>query len=372
MTDTGATQPGEAADDGDTRLRRGWTTGACATAAAKAAFLGLQGNGFPSAVTIQLPGGQTPSFQIIDTALKDGLAEAAVIKDAGDDPDVTHGAVIRAAVTRLDAGCGVSFAAGAGVGTITKPGLPLAVGEPAINPAPRLMMTDNIETTAAEISGAADVCITISVDDGEALAEKTWNPRLGIVGGLSILGTSGIVIPYSCSAWIASIHQAIDVARAAGLKHLAGATGSTSEAAVARDLKMSPNQLVDMGDFVGGMLKYLRNKPVPRLTIAGGFGKLSKLAAGHMDLHSKRSQVDPPFLADIAAGAGLSQYKVGRIAAAESAGEILVIADADTRNLVDAVAARAREVAAETVGKTTEVDVRIYDRAGTEIGAASG
>ena len=275
-------------------------------------------------------------------------------------------------MTRLDAGRGVSFAAGAGVGTITKPGLPLAVGEPAINPAPRLMMTDNIETTAAEISVAADVCITISVDDGEALAEKTWNPRLGIVGGLSILGTSGIVIPYSCSAWIASIHQAIDVARAAGLKHLAGATGSTSEAAVARDLKMSPDQLVDMGDFVGGMLKYLRNKPVPRLTIAGGFGKLSKLAAGHMDLHSKRSQVDPPFLADIAAGAGLSQYKVGRIAAAESAGEILVIADADTRNLVDAVAARAREVAAETVGKTTEVDVRIYDRAGTEIGAASG
>ena len=139
--------------------------------------------------------------------------------------------------------------------------------------------------------------ITISIPGGEALAHETWNPRLGIVGGLSILGTTGIVIPYSCAAWIHSIHRGVDVARAAGLDHIAASTGSTSEQAVQALYGLSETALIDMGDFVGGMLKYLRRHPVARVTLGGGFGKLSKLANGHTDLHSRRSRVDTAWLA---------------------------------------------------------------------------
>ena len=224
--------------------------------------------------------------------LGEGFAEAAVVKDAGDDPDVTHGATVHVRVELLEPGGGVQFRAGPGVGTATLPGLPIAVGEPAINPAPRAMMREAIAGLAAGHGAAGDVVITISIDGGEALAQKTWNPRLGILGGLSILGTTGIVLPYSCSAWIHSIHSGIDVARASGFDHVAGSTGKTSEAAVKRHYGLADVALLDMGDFAGGMLKYLRRHPLPWITIAGGFAKLTKLAQGHLDLHSSRSQVD--------------------------------------------------------------------------------
>ena len=162
-------------------------------------------------------------------------ARAGIVKDAGDDPDVTHGATIVAEVAWAAPGSGVSFAAGEGVGTVTRPGLPLAVGEPAINPAPRAMIREAL-TDLAEANGAPppDVTVTVAIPGGERLAEKTMNARLGIVGGLSILGTTGIVVPYSCASWMHSIHRGIDVARAAGLDHIAAATGTTSERAVQR------------------------------------------------------------------------------------------------------------------------------------------
>ena len=144
---------------------------------------------------------------------------------------------------------------------------------------------------------AGDVEITVEVPGGEELARHTWNPRLGILGGISILGTTGVVHPYSCSAWIASIHRGIDVCRANGVEHAAACTGSTSEAAVQRLYGLPDHALIDMGDFAGGTLKYLRRHPIARLTIAGGFGKLSKLAGGAMDLHSGRSEVDREQLA---------------------------------------------------------------------------
>lgn len=182
-------------------LRRGWTTGACAAAAAKAACSALLGRGFLEPVSIILPKGEEPSFALETSAQGDGWAEAGIIKDAGDDPDVTHGALILARVSRGKAGQGLRFYAGAGVGTITKPGLPMPVGEPAINPVPRLMIDQAISDV---LDGAEpDFDVTISIRGGEALALKTWNGRLGIVGGLSVLGTTGVVRPFSCSAWIA-------------------------------------------------------------------------------------------------------------------------------------------------------------------------
>lgn len=277
-------------------LRRGWTTGACATAATKAALTRLWGGAWIDEVGIVLPRGERPVFALAHRAEGPGWAEAGIVKDAGDDPDVTHGALIVSRVSSSSGG--VVFRAGEGVGMVTRPGLPIPPGEPAINPVPRAMMDEVVATLAADRGRPPDVTITISVSGGEALALKTWNPRLGIEGGLSILGTTGIVRPYSCSAWIASIHRGIDVARAGGTPHVAGCTGSTSEATVRALHGLPEHAMLDMGDFAGGLLKYLRRHPVPRFTLGGGFGKLAKFAQGAQDLHSGRSQVDMGRLAE--------------------------------------------------------------------------
>jgi cobalt-precorrin-5B (C1)-methyltransferase len=354
----------------DRPLRKGWTTGACATAAVRAAYGALLTGEFADPVTITLPRGEQPSFALAHRLLADGYAEAAVVKDAGDDPDVTHGATIQVRVELAEAGGGVIFRAGAGVGTATLPGLPIAVGEPAINPAPRAMMSEVIAALAAEHGAPGDVAITISIPGGEALAEKTWNPRLGIRGGLSILGTTGIVIPYSCSAWIHSIHSGIDVARASGFDHVAGSTGKTSEAAVKAHYGLVDAALLDMGDFAGGMLKYLRRHPLPWVTVAGGFAKLTKLAQGHLDLHSSRAQVDFDDLAAMLGGLGAAPELVDQARAANTANQVLAMAEEAGLPLADLIARRARETALATLAGATRLDVMVIGRDGGIIGHA--
>ena len=339
-------------------LRRGWTTGACATAAAKAAYTALLTGAFPDPVTITLPRGETPAFALATARLNDGEATAGVIKDAGDDPDVTHGALVEATVRPGAPGTGVVFRAGAGVGTVTKAGLPLPPGEPAINPVPRRMMTDAIAGVALAHGVSPDAEITVSVADGERLSAKTWNPRLGIV------------VPYSCAAWIESIHRGIDVARAAGEGTVAGCTGSTSEAAAQALLGLPAHAMIDMGDFAGGMLKYLRTHPVPRVVIGGGFAKIAKLAQGHLDLHSGRSQVDLGWLSAIAREAGADGSISQRIAAANTAAEALSIADAAHLPIADRVAAMAQATAIATAGPGMEIGILVYDRAGQLRGRA--
>ncbi|MDE3059988.1 MAG: cobalt-precorrin-5B (C(1))-methyltransferase [Pseudomonadota bacterium] len=352
-------------DPPKTPLKRGWTTGACATAAAKAAFAALVTGEFPDPVEILLPGGQRPTFALAQTQLKEDSASAAVAKDAGDDPDVTHGALVSARVRRNAPGTGITFHAGPGVGTVTRPGLPLAVGEPAINPKPREMIRAAIEEVAALHGVAADADIEISIPGGEQLALKTLNPRLGIMGGLSILGTTGIVIPYSCSAWIHSIHRGIDVARASGLTHIAGATGSTSEAAIQRLYGLPEVALIDMGDFAGGMLKYLRKRPVPRVSIAGGFAKMTKLAQGRLDLHSRAGGVDLHFLAELAQEAHLPPETVAQMQEANTAKHALDMAQAYAPLLAQAVAAHAWQTAAKALeGSGVALEIAVFDREG--------
>ncbi|MGW2227229.1 cobalt-precorrin-5B (C(1))-methyltransferase [Streptomyces formicae] len=352
-----------------TGLRPGWTTGACATAATTAAYTALLTGDFPDPVTITLPKGQTPAFALAAEELTTSYAMAGIVKDAGDDPDVTHGALVRATVRRLPPGSGVVFAAGPGVGTVTRPGLPLDVGEPAVNPVPRQLMRDHVALVAGRHGGTGDVEITVSVDHGEEIARSTWNPRLGILGGLSILGTTGIVVPYSCSAWIDSIRRGVDVARAAGYTHVAGCTGSTSEKTVVAEYGLPEQALLDMGDFAGAVLKYVRRHPVDRLTICGGFAKLSKLAAGHLDLHSARSQVDKGFLADLARTGGASEALADRIAAANTGLEALRLCEAARVPLGDLVATTARaEALAVLRGAPVAVDVICIDRAGNVVG----
>lgn len=347
-------------------LRRGWTTGACATAATKAALLALITGEFPDPVAIILPKGEVPHFQLAIESLGDGYAMAGIVKDAGDDPDVTHGATIISTVFPAPPGSGIQFVAGEGVGTVTLPGLPIAPGEAAINPVPRKMMTDICNEICAQYDLPADLVIAISVPEGEELAKKTWNPRLGIVGGISILGTTGVVHPFSCAAWIHSIHRGIDVCRAAGLKHVLGATGSTSEDAAQSLYDLPEIALLDMGDFAGGLLKYLRVHPIERLTIAGGFAKLTKLAQGALDLHSARSQVSMEFLAAEAKELGAPAELIERIQNANTAQEVFETARDNGIDLALPIAVKAKATALQTLkGAPVEVEIIVVDRKGT-------
>jgi cobalt-precorrin-5B (C1)-methyltransferase len=356
MSDAGSGRP----------LRRGWTTGACATAAARAAFEALMtGEPPPDPVEIALPSGKRVAFALATFERGEDFARAGVVKDAGDDPDVTHGALICAQVRRGAAGAGVRFFAGQGVGTVTRPGLPLPPGEPAINPVPRRMMAQTILEASAKTGVGPDADIEISIPGGEALAKHTLNGRLGIVGGLSILGTTGIVTPFSCAAWIDSIHRGVDVARASGLTHIAGATGSTSEAAIKRLYELSETALIEMGDFVGGFLKYLRTHPVARVTIGGGFAKMTKLAQGRLDLHSGRSSVDFARLAQTAREVGAGEEIAELIVNANSALEALEIAQSAGVDLAAPIARAAWKTAARALETAeTALDIIIFDREG--------
>lgn len=353
-------------------LRYGWTTGTCAAAATRAAVEALWTGQFPDPVTISLPNGSGVAFALAQHHLANDCAMAAVVKDAGDDPDVTHGALVIATVKPGLPGSGVTFRAGPGVGTVTRPGLALAIGEPAINPVPRDMMRAAIAEAALKFSKAADVIVEISIPGGEKIAEKTLNGRLGIVGGLSILGTTGIVVPFSCSAWIHSIHRGIDVARAMGIGHVAGATGTTSEAAVSKLFDLPDVALIDMGDFAGGMLKYLKAHPIGRVTIAGGFAKMSKLAAGRMDLHSRRGLVDLQLIAQWLEEAGADPLLVAEANGANTAQQILDLSRAAGIDLSSAIAERARKVAAIPLSGTgIALDIVVFDRDGNLSGRSA-
>jgi len=338
-------------------LRRGWTTGACATAATKAALIRLWGGAFPAEVGITLPKGEEPVFPLALAEAGEGWARVGITKDAGDDPDVTHGTLIVVTVRQSDGG--IEFQAGQGVGVVTKPGLPIAVGEPAINPVPRQMMCAVVDEMSKQYGQSPDVQIEVSIPDGETIAQKTWNPRLGIQGGLSILGTTGVVRPFSCAAWIASIHRGVDVARAGGLSHVVGCTGATSERTVQALYGLPDHAMLDMGDFAGGLLKYLRKHPVDRVTIGGGIGKMAKLAQGAIDLHSSRSQVDFDVLADWVGNP--------RISGANTALEAYEIAGAP---LAARIAQLARDKAQAVVGDQCLIDTVVIDRAGKIIAKA--
>ena len=344
-------------------MRRGWTTGTCAAAAAKAAFPALVAGDFPDPVEVTLPRGERPSFALAVTRKGENSATAGVVKDAGDDPDMTHGVLILVTVRAGAPGSGVTFRAGEGVGTVTRAGLPVAPGEPAINPVPRRMIRDAIAEVAAAVGCAADAEVEIAIPGGDELAAKTLNGRLGIVGGLSILGTTAIVVPYSCSSWIHSIRSGIDVARAAGLSHIAAATGASSEAAAQKLYRLPEIALIDMGDFVGGMLKYLRTHPGPLVTIAGGVGKMTKLAQGLTDLHSKRGAVDHARLAEFARAAGGSQQLCTRIVSANNAVEVFALAQSEGIGLGHEVARAAQQTAARAVeGRDIAIEIVLFDR----------
>jgi cobalt-precorrin-5B (C1)-methyltransferase len=300
----------EAEDPGSRGLRRGWTTGTCASAAAKAAAIGLVTGEVPPLVEVALPGGERVKFDVEGAgpiALREGPAIAIVVKDAGDDPDCTDGARMTAEASwahpagaaERDVGAS-ELRAGDGVGTITKPGLGLDVGQPAINPVPRRMILGAL----AEVT-ERPVVVTFSVPGGDKMAERTTNSRLGIVGGISILGTTGIVKPFSTAAYRASVVQQIDVAGAQGLRRMVLCTGSRSEqAAIAMMPGLDPVSFVEVGDFTGIALRRSASKGMAEVAVVAMAGKIAKLAAGVMMTHFHRSKVDTELLEAVARETG--------------------------------------------------------------------
>ena len=357
-------------------LRSGLTTGTCATACCVAAAHLLLGETSKAQVSVTLPAkkqGQDSKIvelDIINLEHADQLAHAATIKDAGDDPDVTHGAKVWVNLG-LTPETGIDFSAGPGVGTVTRAGLMLDIGEPAINPVPRQMMQANLQAVAQHYLYKGGFEVQIGIENGEQLALKTMNGRLGILGGLSVLGTSGIVRPYSCSAWIASIHQGLDVAVANGCDHVAAATGNASEAYVQQRYQLQEMQLIEMGDFAGAVLKHLKKSPIAKLTVCAGFGKLTKLANGHMDLHSSRSSIDFAQLSSLAANLGASHQLQAEIRQANTALQALQLCQADHIDLVSAVCQAALEQAQAVAPATVAMEIIAVDRQGQWLGQAA-
>jgi cobalt-precorrin-5B (C1)-methyltransferase len=308
-------------------LRTGWTTGTCASAAAKAATEALASRRPQEVVEVPLPSGRRVTFAVDSCLIRADRAEAVVIKDAGDDPDVTHGARLTATASWRDEP-GIELDGGVGVGVVTKPGLGLDLGGPAINPVPRKMIEQAVgESVDLKTRG---VRVVISVPDGETMARKTTNKRLGILGGISILGTTGIVRPFSTASWRASVEQAVAVMAAQGEKTLVLCTGGRTEKGAMRLLPQLPDTcFVEVGDFTGAALRRAVEHGIRQVVFVGMAGKLTKLASGVLMTHYTRSRVDTELLAEITTAVGGSPELAGMVAGANTARHAYELWEAD-------------------------------------------
>ncbi len=351
-------------------LKTGLTTGCCATACCVAAAYHLLAKKVMMQVSVTLPRGQEVQLTLTDNKqVSSQQVIAGVMKDAGDDPDVTHGARVFVKLT-LSEFPEITFQAAQGVGTVTRTGLALSIGEPAINPVPRKMMTEHLQQIAQAYDYKGGFIVAVGVEGGEQLALKTMNGRLGIVGGLSILGVSGIVRPFSCSAYIASIFQGIDVATANGYQHIAASTGNRSEAAIKAFYQLPDIALIEMGDFVGAVIKHIKKVPVARLTLCGGLGKMSKLAQGQWNLHSQVASIDFDFIAQLAKTQGASSDLVEKILQANTSIEALAHCYQEKIDLATVICQQAIIHVRAKIPRTTQLDIWVIDRQGALIAGA--
>ena len=356
-------------------MRTGYTTGACAAAAAKAATLALLSGEPVREVTIRLPIGKDATFQIhrceIDNGAPAPSAICSVIKDGGDDPDVTSGAEICARVWRDSDDGGVALLGGEGVGTVTKPGTGIPVGDPSITRVPRRMITQSVQEAANGLS----FTVEISVPGGEEIAKKTDNPRLGIVDGISILGTTGVVQPFSTAAWRASVNVSIDVAAANSLPHMVITTGTQSELFAKRWLGLEDMAYVNVGIFTGAALKRCVQRGIPRATLVGMIGKFSKIAQGYFVTHVAGNKVDPVFLASLAAECGASEDVQAEMRDAASGRHFQEIAlEHGVMSVFDVVCERVCDEAHKYLGDRADdliVDAICFDFEGGILGKAT-
>lgn len=363
------------------KLREGFTTGTAFAAAAKAALQVLLSGTRPDSVPVNLPGRRSWRVDIESLTLnRDSQAEATVIKDSGDDPDLTHGAEVGALVELIklppasppdSPGLITTFIAGPGVGRITKPGLPLPPGQPAINPGPRRICERALKEVVEEYIGHLPdfrLKLTAFVLNGQDLAQKTLNPKLGIVDGLSILGTTGIVRPYSHAAYRATIVVELKVAQAAGLKRIALTTGRTTEALVQKRFGLADMALIRMGDHLGFSLRQIRGRGFEQVVVGAFFGKSVKMASGFADLRFDASPMDLGELALLTenlSSDSLLALKVGEANTARQALGILQEAGADL--VIREVASRAAGLCKELIGTGPTLEFLLFDFDGNPI-----
>ncbi|HEY0177431.1 MAG TPA: cobalt-precorrin-5B (C(1))-methyltransferase CbiD [Pedobacter sp.] len=308
----------------DGPLRTGFTTGACATACSKVALTALIEQARITEIMITLPGGQQPVFQIISCEISTQQCSCTTQKDAGDDPDVTHGVIIGATVSLNDSGR-ISFLQGKGVGMVTLPGLETGVGEPAINPVPRQMISNACKKVLADHQMEnKGVDVTIFVEDGAAIAKRTLNERLGIIGGISILGTTGIVTPFSASSYIASIRQGVDVAVANGSDELVINSGARSEKNLKALFPGLPEfAFIHYGNWIGETLEKIASSSIKKVSMGIMLGKSVKLAEGMMDTHSGKNTWNKEFVWELAAEAGYPAALLNQILSFNMAGRLV-------------------------------------------------
>ncbi len=353
-------------------LRTGRTTGSCATAAAMAGVRWLLTGERPAFQDVPLPVGGTLAVPVERIEPEDGAVRVTVIKDGGDDPDATHGCDIQAVVSVDRDASGpllVRLDGGHGVGRVTLPGLPVPVGEAAINPEPRKQIEAGVRL-AAEGMETGEVFVVIEVPDGEAIAQKTMNPRLGIVGGISILGTQGIVKPYSHDSWKATIEEGLDVARAQSISHAVFTTGRRSERLYLEAFPDTPELgLVQAADFFEFSMRAAARRGFVRVTWSLFFGKLVKQAQGLAYTHAKTHPVDFGLLSDWCGEAGCSMLHRQDIRDANTARQVLeLLADDPARPaLLKLLAARAGQAAEAFSGGACVVDHAVFDFDGTRL-----
>ena len=352
-------------------LRTGWTTGTCASAAAKAALTALRDQSPQNDVEVALPGGRRVTFSVESCRYDPAQATAVVIKDAGDDPDVTHGAHLTATVRWRDEP-GVALEGGEGVGVVTRPGLGIDVGEPAITATPRAMIIQAV----SEVADPAErgVLVIISVPGGEKMARKTTNARLGILGGISILGTTGIVRPFSTASWRASVEQAVSVMAAQGERTVVLCTGGRTEKGAMALLPDLPEVcFVEVGDFTGAALRRALEVGLERVIFVGMAGKLAKLAAGILMTHYTRSKVDLGLLAEVTRAAGGSPALADEVGVANTGRHAYEIWEREglLRPAGDELCRRVRAVLLRAGQGKLTADVAMVDFSGARVVAAT-
>jgi cobalt-precorrin-5B (C1)-methyltransferase len=348
--------------------RTGFTTGSCAAAAAKAAAETLIRQQPVEHTRITLPDGTPAIFKIVNNRCDPHSAQCSVIKDAGDDPDITNGCEICAAVS-WDIQPGIKIYGGEGVGIITRPGLPVAVGEPAINPVPLKMIASATREVMEEYHATRGVKVVISVPNGVQLARRTLNPRLGIVGGISILGTSGIVIPYSTAAYVNSLKQCIDVASAMGHDCVVLTTGRRSERYAQKNIHLAEECFIQAGDYIGEALQACRRKMIKQVIVWGMIGKITKLAAGHLYTNISDSEIDIGFLTAIAAACGAGPDDLARLSTTISANHFRETLPAACRSkFISELCEKASLMCCRSVDNTIRVECIMSDFEGNILG----
>ena len=307
------------------KLKTGFTTGTSATAAAKAALLSIINQTKTESIDVKLPKGDFIKIPIYSCKFERDTARCSVIKDGGDDPDVTHGAEIIVDLSFTDHKNEIEIDGGEGVGIVTKPGLGLEINKPAINPVPKKMIKENLIEVSGDCLAEKGIKVIISVPKGKELGPKTDNPRIGIVNGISILGTSGIVIPFSTASFAASIRQNLDVAIAMGHDTVVLTTGGRSEDFAKKIINLQEHCFVQMGDFSGYTIQQCSKKNIKKAFVVGFIGKLAKMATGVKQTHVKGSKVDMRFLAELAENCGANDTIIEKIKKANTARHVLEI-----------------------------------------------